>query len=205
MKVLAIGAHPDDIELSMGGTIVHHVRKGDDVIAAIVSNGEKIGNTLTRVEECKKALKLLGVKEIHFFDLPDTKIKEGPETIQKVENVLALHKIDRVYSHHFLDSHQDHRNTSKAVISACRNINQVLFFETPSSELDFTPNFFIDITPFLDIKIKALKTYQSLLNDKKKNYRYLEIDAIVGGAFFRGYQIGVKYAESFKVFKFLEF
>ena len=86
-------------------------------------------------------------------------------------------------------------------MAAGRKVRQILFFESPSSDLDFRPTFFVDITNFIDKKMKTLSIYRSLL---KMNKRYFEIEAIKSNAIFRGYQGNVKFAESFEVFRFLE-
>jgi len=202
MKVLIIGAHPDDYELGMGGTIAKHVKDSDEVYSIIVSDGEKIGSAEERKKEAKKSSEFLKIKKVYFLGLPDTKISEGSETIDKIEEIVNDINPDRVYTHSSFDTHQDHRNVSKATVSACRNVKHILFFESPSSENDFCPNFFVDISDYLQIKIDALNIYKSL--EKNGSKRYLEIEAIKGGAYFRGYQAGLKYAEAFKVFRIIE-
>jgi LmbE family N-acetylglucosaminyl deacetylase len=202
MKILIIGAHPDDYELGMAGTIARHVKNGDEVYAIIVTGGEKIGSAKERKKEAEESARFLGVKSLFFLRLVDTMVSEGSETIDLLEKYCLQIKPDRVYTHSVTDSHQDHRNTAKATISACRNVKQLLFYESPSTEVNFSPNFFVDISEFLDQKIFSLELYKSL--NKSGQRRYLEIEAIKGGAFFRGYQARLRYAEAFEVFKFVE-
>ncbi len=201
MNILVVGAHPDDYELGMGGTIKKYFTEGHNIISIIMSNGEAIGNTNERVKEAKKSAKFLGINTIYFLNFKDTKISSGIESIKKIEQIIKKHKIDRIYTHSLRDTHQDHRNTCLAVLSAGRNVEQILFFESPSSDLDFRPTFFIDISSYLKEKINSLKIYKSLLKLKK---RYLEIKAIIDSASFRGYQSNLKYAECFEVFRFIE-
>lgn len=201
MNILIVGAHPDDYELGMAGTIKKHITEGHNIISIIMSNGEAIGDTNERVKEAKKSAKFLGINTIYFLKFKDTKISSGIESIKKIEQIIKKHKIDRIYTHSLRDTHQDHRNTCLAVLSAGRNVKQILFFESPSSNLDFRPTFFIDISSYLKEKINSLKIYKSLLKLKK---RYLEIKAITDSASFRGYQSNLKYAECFEVFRFIE-
>ena len=201
MNILIVGAHPDDYELGMAGTIKKHITEGHNIISIIMSNGEAIGDTNKRVKEAKKSAKFLGINTIYFLKFKDTKISSGIESIKKIEQIIKKHKIDRIYTHSLRDTHQDHRNTCMAVLSAGRNVKQILFFESPSSNLDFRPTFFIDISSYLKEKINSLKIYKSLLKLKK---RYLEIKAITDSASFRGYQSNLKYAECFEVFRFIE-
>ncbi|NCN99076.1 PIG-L family deacetylase [Candidatus Pacearchaeota archaeon CG_4_10_14_0_2_um_filter_35_33] len=201
MNILIVGAHPDDYELGMAGTIKKHIVEGHNIISIIMSNGEAIGNTNERVKEAKKSAKFLGIKTIYFLKFKDTKISSGIESIKKIEQIIKKHKIDRIYTHSLRDTHQDHRNTCLAVLSAGRNMKQILFFESPSSDLDFRPTFFIDISNYLKEKVNSLNIYKSLSKLKK---RYLEIMAIKDSASFRGYQSNLKYAECFEVFRFIE-
>lgn len=201
MNILIVGAHPDDYELGMAGTIKKHITEGHNIISIIMSNGEAIGGTNERVKEAKKSAEFLGINAIYFLKFKDTKISSGIESVKKIEQIIKKHKIDRIYTHSLRDTHQDHRNTCLAVLSAGRNVKQILFFESPSSDLDFRPTFFIDISSYLKEKINSLKTYKSLSKLKK---RYLEIKAITDSASFRGYQSNLKYAECFEVFRFIE-
>jgi len=201
MNILIVGAHPDDYELGMAGTIKKHVKEGQNIISIIMSNGEAIGGTNERVKEAKKSSQLLGINTIYFLNFKDTKISSGIESIKKIEQIIKKHKIDRIYTHSLRDTHQDHRNTCLAVLSAGRNVGQILFFESPSSDFDFRPTLFIDISNYLKEKIDSLNIYKSLSKLKK---RYLEIKVIKDSASFRGYQSNLKYAECFEVFRFIE-
>ncbi|MDP2926055.1 MAG: PIG-L deacetylase family protein [Nanoarchaeota archaeon] len=201
MNILIVGAHPDDYELGMAGTIKKHSSEGNNVFSIIMSNGEVIGNQKKRVLETKKSAEFLGIKQTYFFNFKDTKISSGIESIAKIEKITKKHNIDRIYTHSLKDRHQDHRNTCMAVLSASRKVKQILFFESPSSDVDFRPTFFVDISKYLKDKVESLRLYKSLLKLKK---RYLELKAIKDGASFRGYQSSLESAESFEVFRFIE-
>jgi LmbE family N-acetylglucosaminyl deacetylase len=201
MNVLVIGSHPDDYELGAGGTIKMHTNHGDSIYSIIMSNGEHIGNGKERKKEAIKSAEFLGIRKVFFLGFKDTKVPNGINAIRKIEKIIKKYDISRVYTHSFKDNHQDHRNTSRATLSASRNVKQILFYESPSSDVDFRPTFFVDITNFIQDKITALMLYKSLLKMKK---RYLEIDAIKSNSMLRGYQSNLKFAESFEVFRFIE-
>lgn len=201
MNVLIVSAHPDDSELGMAGTIRYHITKGDNVFSVLMSNGEAIGNSIQRKKEAKVSAKFLGIKKIYFLNFQDRCVPDGFVSIKKIAHIIKENNIKRIYTHSPKDTHQDHRNTCCAVLSAAKQIEQILFFESPSSDVDFRPTFFVDIYDFISDKIKSLELYISLL---KLNKRYLEINAIKNSASFRGYQCGLKYAESFEVFRFIE-
>jgi len=203
MKVLVIGAHPDDYEISIGGTILKHVSKGDEVYSIVATNGDMIGDPQIRKEEARKSADCLGIKKVWFFNLKDTRLNLEEELIYKIEQIILEIKPTRIYTPSPCDTHQDHRALSNATLSAGRKVKQILFYESPSSQTKFVPNFFIDIDTFLDKKIEAIKLHKSVFtHDKSRSY--LEVDAVKGGAFFRGYQSNLNHAESFEVFRFVE-
>jgi LmbE family N-acetylglucosaminyl deacetylase len=196
LKILAIGAHPDDIELGAGGTIARHVKNGDEVIFLILTYGEKTGSRDIRKKEALMSAKKLNVKFVEFAGFPDTEIPNSIETINAIEQVIEKYKPQRVYTHCVKDIHQDHRAAAYASISAARKIPQVFSFESPLVHPNFTPQYFIDITDTIDLKIKALKCFKS-----QKVKEYLKAEAIEGLAKFRGFQAGIRYAEAFEVIR----
>jgi LmbE family N-acetylglucosaminyl deacetylase len=201
MNILVIGAHPDDYELGMAGTIKKYASEGHQIISIIMSDGEAIGNTNKRKKEAQTAATFLGIKKTYFFHFKDRQIPSGKTAIQKIEKIIQTHNIDRIYTHSLRDTHQDHRNTCAAVLSAGRKTGQILFFESPSSVVEFRPTLFVNIAEQLSAKLTALQLYRSLQRFKK---RYLEIKAIQSCAAFRGYQSNLPAAESFEVFRFVE-
>ncbi len=200
MKILTIGAHPDDIELGCGGTICLYSLNNNPVNGLILSNGERSGDPVIRKQESVDSLNKLGVKNLFFGELPDTKIGNDITTISVIENIVNKLKPDIIFTHSTNEIHQDHRNTAISTFSAARNVPTILCYESPSLMTDFKPQCYNDILKTIDQKIEALKLHKSQI-DK----RYFKIDAILGLAKFRGNQINLKYAESFEVFKMLNF
>jgi len=198
MKVLTIGAHPDDIELGAGGTIARHIMEGDEVHFLVLTYGEQSGTKSEREREAKESARVLKAKSIKFGGIPDTKVTDGIETIMAIEGVINEIKPDRVYTQCPRDRHQDHRNTALATFSAARRVTEIFSYESPDSYPNFIPQYYVQISDTIPQKILALKQFRS-----QKNKRFFEASAIKGLAKFRGYQIGVPYAEAFEVVRMI--
>ena len=195
MNILAIGAHPDDLEYGCGGTLIKYSSAGHKVYLLIMSEGEMGGTGKTRKAEQIKSAKIMNIQKIFWGGIKDTRLSRGKETIAKIEDVLAEIKPDFIFVTYLDDTHQDHRNLSRATISATRYIRNVLFYETPTTQ-NFTPNVFVDINPIFEKKLSTLKAHKSQVD--KTNIEDLNIiDIAKSTATFRGIQARVKYAEGF--------
>jgi LmbE family N-acetylglucosaminyl deacetylase len=99
------------------------------------------------------------------------------------------------------DTHQDHRNTSRATISACRKVSEILFYEVPATERDFHPNVFYDVTDDFDLKEKSLRCHET-----QRNKPYLDLTAIRGLAAYRAYQCGLnrRLVEAFSLYRMIK-
>ncbi len=199
MKILAIGAHPDDIELGAGGTLAKHASDKDQVYGLIVTNGQKLSGN--RKDEATTSSKILGFKKLFFGNLNDTEVTDSVETISLIEDIVSKINPDRIYSHTIKDSHQDHRNVGRAALSACRDpkVKEILLYMSPWRQVDFQPRIFINISDFMKAKLKSLKTFSSQ-NGKK----YMQGAAVRGLAMYWGYFINVKYAECFEIERWIE-
>jgi LmbE family N-acetylglucosaminyl deacetylase len=212
MKVLAVGAHPDDVEIGCGGALVLFKRKGHEVYILILTKGEASGDPKVREEECRKAASIIGADELIFGNLRDTKITDGIETIMAIENVINKIKPEIIFAHSWKDGHQDHRNTGMAALSAARNSKKVLLYESPAALREFCPQVFVDISTTFDVKLKALECFGSQatkvyfrgnnMRGHIRSFPYVS-NAVEGLARFRGFQAGVTFAEAFEVGKFL--
>ena len=194
LRILAVGAHPDDIELGCSGTLQKHILRGDEITLIIASFGEKSGDKERRKYEAETVAKLMGVKELHFLNLPDTMIRHDGVTVSLLDRYID-ENVDIIYVHSPKDYHQDHANIAKAVLSASRKMkNSIFFYETPSTTIEFRPTLYVDITDVFENKLKYVRQYKT-----QRNKEYMEEQAIIGLAKYRGYNIGVKYAEAFEV------
>lgn len=195
MNVLAIGAHPDDIEFGCGGSLYLYTQRGHQVFLLILTEGESGGIGSVRRTEQLNAAKMLGAKESFFGNYVDTQIPVDKILISKIEAVLQKTKPDMIFVNYHDDTHQDHRNLAMATTSATRYVRNVLFYEGPTTQ-NFIPNVYVDITTALNEKLSALSAHTSQV--PKTNIEGLSILEIAkSAANFRGIQGRVRYAEGF--------
>ena len=201
MNVLALGAHPDDIEYGCGGMLTKYAQRGHDVYLWIASNGDRGGDGAVRLEEQADSALVMGAREVLWGDYQDTEIPLTRELIVRLESVIR--KIDprMVFVHYPDDTHQDHRNLAQSTLSAMRYVPNFLFYEGPTTQ-NFTPNCFTDIEKVLDKKLACLEAHRSQV--AKTNIEDLTILELArSSANFRGIQARVKYAEAFQSIRLL--
>ncbi len=195
MNILAIGAHPDDIEFGCGGTLSKYSEKGHKVYMLVLSKGDKGGDSELRQEEQENSARILGAEKLYFGDYKDTEIVQSQKLITEIEGFLKEIKPGFIFVHYSDDTHQDHRNLSDSTISATRYIRNVLFYEGPTTQ-NFTPNVFVDISSALGRKLECLEAHVSQVS--RTNIEGLSIiEAAESTAHFRGIQGRVEYAEAF--------
>lgn len=218
MKVLIIAVHPDDETLGCGGTILKHKEFGDDVHWLILTNinDEEVWG-LERIKQRQKEIELVGEKygflETIKLDYDTTKLDELllGVLIQKISEVIKKIKPEIIYLHNRSDVHTDHRISFDAIISASKSFNnpfikKILMYETISetdfapalNENAFIPNYFVDISKFIEKKIEIINIYSSELKEhpfprSEKN--------IIALATYRGAQCNSEYAEAFMILK----
>lgn len=171
-SVLAIGAHPDDVEIGCGGILIAHRQVGDSVTILTLSRGRKGGLAEVRARESAEAARAVGA-ELELADLEDTRIGEGPETIGVINHVIARKNPVIVYTHSPHDVHQDHRNTFHATMVAARAIPNLFCYQSPSSTTDFHPTRFVDVAEHLERKLDILGMYRT-----QAERRYLAPDLL---------------------------
>lgn len=208
MKILAIGAHLDDIELACGGTLAKAVDAGHQVKVIIMSqsgytnfDGKQMREDSIAVQEGTNALKTLGLNDIEILDFPTKDIPYNSEVIESIDIRMSAFNPDVIFTHHPFDTHQAHVGVSKSTISAARRKNTVFFFEpiTPSgrSYVAFKPQMYVDITSTIDKKIASLKEHKT----EYKKFGEEWITGVTCRAGFRGYEMGTEYAEAFEVLR----
>ena len=202
MNILAIGAHPDDIELGCAGTMLKYVRGGHKVFYLIMSEGAGGGDAALRVKEQEDAARRTGVSRVFWGNCVDTQFHVTREMVTLIENVCDEIKPDEVYVNFPQDSHQDHRALGKAVMSATRYIPRVLFYEDYTS-IDFNPEIFVDITDVIDDKIEVVKLHHSQVS-RQHPARLDMLESVRAVAHFRGFQGKVRYAEGFRPLRYLK-
>ena len=194
MKILGIGAHPDDLEFGCGGTFYKLARKGHSVNMLVMTQGGVGGDVRARRAEQERSARMLGAK-LYWGGFEDTGVTVSRELITAVEKTIAVVKPDMVFVNHGSDTHQDHRNVSRAVETAARYIKNLMFYEVPTT-MDFLPGIFVDIGGVINKKVALLKCHRSqVYKTRVKNLSIIE--SAKAAAVFRGYQDRVKYAEGF--------
>ncbi len=196
MKVLAIGAHPDDIEVGCAGTLMKYSKSGHEIFLLIITEGHKGGDAKLRREEQYKAAEILKPKEVMWAGYKDTELSPNMnELVHDIEIVLNKIKPDFIFANYGDDTHQDHRALCRAIVSATRYVRNVLFYETPTTH-DFSPTIFVNIRETIEEKYSMLLAHQS--QAMKTNIEGLSIvDIAKSTAIFRGIQGRVQYAEAF--------
>jgi LmbE family N-acetylglucosaminyl deacetylase len=209
-NVLAIGAHADDIEIGCGGTIARHAKNGEEVIILIMAessytyyDGRVLRTKEEGVLEEENAAKVLGAKKLINLGLKTKEVPYSAESIEAINEIIDKYNIDIIYTHWYHDTHQDHRRTTQAVLSAGRYVKNILMYEPEypagRSYSGFHNQYYVDITSTFEIKMGALKQHKSQI--KKYGNDFLE--AVEARARHRGYEIGNKYAECFEVLRLL--
>ena len=195
VNILAIGAHPDDIEFGCGGALIKYTQKGHRLFLLVMTGGGMGGASAVRIKEQQASGKILAAEKIFWGGYEDTHLIVDTELIGKIEAVIAEVKPDFIFCNFPDDTHQDHRHLAQAIMSATRYIRNVLFYEGPTTQ-NFNPQVFVDISDTLERKVEALKAHKSQV--MKTNIEDLSIVEVArSSANFRGIQGRVKYAEAF--------
>jgi len=220
MNVLAIGAHPDDIELFCGGTLARYAQAGHSVCFAVICDGSG-GAWGVPAEEARRlreaeslsAASIIGATVHHLgwrnhgIPADDSALLQLLEVIRKVDPTVVI-------SHAATDCYLDHQRTSRLVddavsLSTVRDIKTEspwlphqpgLFYMDTTLGLSFRPNEYVDITSVIEVKramLECHRTQTSLVFENPYEPSIMEIMEM--SAFFRGIQCGVQYAEAYRL------
>ncbi|RLI99359.1 MAG: hypothetical protein DRP06_03620 [Candidatus Aenigmatarchaeota archaeon] len=180
LKVIAIGAHPDDFEIGAGMRLMHHVKNGDEVIGIICSDGEQGGDGEIRLKEAEYAAKFVGIKELYKLHFPDTRFPNYLTIKDRLEKIIKKENPSIAYIHFKEDQHQDHRVVSLASSIACRKVLTILNYKSPSTiNALFNPHLFhIGLKKDFQKKMELLKIYKSQIErNGVLDLRHAEIEA----------------------------
>jgi LmbE family N-acetylglucosaminyl deacetylase len=208
MRILAIGAHLDDIELACGGTLAKAVAGGHPVRMVVLSEsdynnykGDVLRTRNEALKEGRMAALALGVEDLVVLQNPAKDIPYHSSVVEQIEAQIDDFKPDLIFTHWSFDTHQAHQGVSLSTISAARRHPSILMYEpiSPSgrSYVSYRPQMYIDISETIDKKMASLKAHKSQF--KKYGRQWLE--AIKARARHRGYEGGYTYAESFEVLR----
>ena len=194
--VLAIGAHPDDVEIGAAGALLVHRSMGHEVSILTLSRGARGGTESTRAGESEMAALALGAT-LFLENLQDTQIREGDPTISVISRVVQAVQPTVIYTHSVHDVHQDHRNVHQAAMVATRGIGRVYCFQSPSATVDFRPTRFVTIDDEVDGKLMAIAAFASQTQVRA----YLVPDLIKSTARYWSRHGDGLYAEAFEVIR----
>lgn len=217
MRILAVGAHPDDLEILCAGTLAKYRARGDDVIMCHVTNGDK-GHfvippeelTRIRAREAREAAAVIGA-ECVAMNFLDVELYDTPDARERFIDMVRAARPDVVITHHPDDYHTDHQLASRLTIDATFSATvphlktahdnlpalPVVYLMDTLAGLNFQPTEYVDISAFMPQKIEMLSKHASQLDWLKGHDQYDALDALETMAKFRGYQCGVRYAEGF--------
>ena len=216
--VLVIAAHPDDEALGCSGAMAKHVSAGDRVHVIFMTNGvDSRNNTANsdvkkRQVSAQKSADRLATTSMVSFDFPDNKMDSIPllDVVKKVESKIIQLQPEIIYTHHIGDLNVDHQVTHKAVMTACRPkpgmcVKEIYIFEVPSSTewqtsgfRPFSPNVYVDITDYIDIKKQVLEIYSEEMHQPPHSR---SVDNVLRLNALRGNSVGVDYAEAFMLIR----
>jgi len=217
-RVLAVGAHPDDIEILCGGTLARFAADGVEVVFLTVANGDK-GSFDTppdklaeiRRKECRAAAAVIGARWVGL-GVPDGTVARDKEL--HVRLIQALQDIDPdvIITHSPQDYMSDHTETAKAVVDAsfytvcpqfcapnaqpCSRVVPVYFMDTLCG-VEFVPQEYVDITATLDTKLEMVSKHESQHGYLSERANADMSDVVRTSAHYRGLQCGTEYAEAF--------
>ncbi len=205
LTVIAFGAHPDDVEIYMLGTLMKYQAEGCNVYYVVATYGEKGSNYTNsdkslkeiRINEALAAASYIGVEPI-FLGFNDGGIIYDQESYVKVQSIIEKIKPDVVITHYTHDYHGDHRKLSQIVLDAAGPIP--VFFCDTAMGIGFEPLYYVDITPYMKKKTQAILEHTSQISIKNIDLlnEYLEVQPR-----FRGAQCGdinIKYAEAYCIY-----
>lgn len=196
MKIMTIGAHPDDIELGCGGMILRMA--AEEIHMVVCTPGLCSHDPDERMYEQNEAAAKLGVCEenVLWGTFADGHLRWDKPLVGFIEQVISRVKPDVVFTHWPRDTHQDHVAVANATLAAARRSCQLLYYETLSS-YEFEPTTFVDVTDVVESKIEAVAKHVSQNTRIEVAERPLEKYARDTMAF-RGLQSRMyRYAEGF--------
>ncbi len=219
MNVLAISAHPDDVEVACAGTLAKCVKRGDKVTVCHVSTGN-LGHVLIppdelaamRAAEAKKAGALAGI-EVICAGFNDLDIYDGnKESRDRIVDVIRYAKPDFIITHTPDDYMPDHVAVSKLVFDASFTATLPnyhtkqpgfipmipIYYMDSLAGVNFCPTEYVDITDEIDLKIDMLNCHESQIVWARDHDHIDFPDMIRTCSRYRGYQCGVPYAEGFR-------
>ena len=205
MKVLAIGAHCDDVELGCGGALLRHRDAGDEIDIVVITHSGYTSNNkkLVRIKEIaiqegKQSADILRAKFICLEKEPLTLIP-NEKFVLELEEVINKINPDRVYVHRPSDTHSDHASVGYIALRAARKCDSVFLYRSNwyIMDNDFEDRYYVDISDYIEQKKDLIAVFESEL--KMVNYSW--IDFVIKQNSAAGAKIGVAFAETYQMVK----
>ncbi|MBM4762103.1 bacillithiol biosynthesis deacetylase BshB1 [Bacillus sp. B15-48] len=216
LDILAFGAHADDVEIGMGGTIAKYTSLGKRVGICDLTRAELSSNGTVeqRLFEAQKAAKILDVTTRETLNLPDRGLFVKEEYIKKITSVIRRYQPKVVFAPYFKDRHPDHGNCARLVEEAVFSAG-IKKYETGDEYEPYRvnnfhfymingfhkPEFVIDVSEFMEKKIKALQAYKSQFVKTATGFDTPLVNGYIDDVEAReklfGKDAGVLYAEGF--------
>jgi LmbE family N-acetylglucosaminyl deacetylase len=217
LSVMAIGPHPDDLEILCGGTLALYTRQGHEVFMYYVTDGTKGGLNkpqdvikADRAEEAKRSAAVIGAVSFggDFFD--GEVVADLDSRLVVIDAIRRCHP-DVIIAPHPNDYHTDHVNVSRLVFEAIYHaaiphtvtkhpalkVLPVLYYMDTVTGIGFQPQEYVDITEVIEMKRDMMRAHASQIDFVKEHHGVDFLDLIEISGRFRGYQCGVRYAEAF--------
>ncbi|WP_075982110.1 bacillithiol biosynthesis deacetylase BshB1 [Bacillus massilinigeriensis] len=220
LHILAFGAHADDVEIGMAGTIAKYSSQGKVIGICDLTHAElsSNGDVETRKKEAKESAGILGVKVRETLDLPDRGLLLNDKAIRKIVNVIRKYRPQVVFVPYPEDRHPDHGNCTRLVEEAIFSAGIKKFEDEEELQPHrvtslyyymingfHKPDFVIDVTDFMDEKISSLNAYKSQFMRVKNSFDTPLVNGYIETVKARerlfGTEVGIPFAEGFKLKK----
>jgi Uncharacterized proteins, LmbE homologs len=223
MNVLAVGCHPDDLEIGCGGTLAKFAKQGNKVTMCHMANGN-MGHAVIMPEELREirtleaenAGKILGAVEVINMDVPDLEVdSRDPRLVSALIEVIRRVQPEIIITHYPEDYMKDHREVSSIVFDASfsssiphlytnsmsyANIVPIFYMDTLAG-MNFQPAEYVDVSGEIETKLNALACHESQIKWMLKHDGIDFLDFVRTVSKFRGLQCSVPYAEGFQACK----
>ena len=218
MRVLAVGCHPDDLEIACAGTLHKYVKSGAEVYMCHVANGDKGHKIIMpdelrsmRHQEAEHAAAIVGARKIFDLDVPDLEVNSSNmEQKKKMIRVIKETRPDIIITHSPNDYMTDHVEVSKLVFDASfgASVDHIesdlgscevapLFYMDTLAGVGFQPEDYVDVTDEIEVKLKALNCHESQIKWMMEHDKIDFLDFVRTCSKYRGLQCSVPYAEAF--------
>lgn len=220
MNILAVGCHPDDLEIGCGGTLAKYVKLGHKVVMCHVANGNR-GHAVImpeelrtmRIKEAKESGKIIGAFEVVTLDVADLEVdSRDTEIIKGLTDVIRKAQPDLIITHSPEDYMKDHLEVGRMVFDASFSASVPHFFTKEQAHskippvyymdtlagVNFLPQEYVDVSEEIDIKINALACHESQIKWMLEHDKIDFLDFVRTVSKFRGLQCGCRFAEGFR-------